>query len=447
MTDAALEHSWKRITAELRGAVSDHNWHAWLEPLRPREMVGDVVVVEAPDRVRAWVSDRFGRLLQACSAAVLGPDVRVELVAPGSSSPAGTPAARRTLNGPSGPVGRTDDFHPRFTFDQFVIGDANRMAHAAALAVAELPGLAYNPLFICGAPGLGKTHLLHSIANYVGEYGGGATVRYTTVEAFTNHFLGALHGGGVDAFKDEYRRAYVLLVDDVQFLERKAKTEEEFFHTFNAVLEAGSQLVLTSDRPPADLDGLEDRLRERFASGLVTDVGAPDRQMRMAILRKRVLQDGIEGVDDEALGLIADRVDQNVRSLEGALIRVVAFASLTRRPVTGELVAEVLAGLYPDLKPARGAPTLAEIQEATCAEIGVSLEDLRGPGRAAKAAWARQVAMYLARELTSETLPAIGREFGRNHTTVMHACKRTAQRIADDAGAFETVRRVTESLR
>ncbi len=447
MTDAALDHSWKRIAAELRGAVSDATWHLWLEPLEPREIVGDTLVVQAPDKVRAWVSDRYGRLLQTCAATVLGPDARVELVAPASGSDPDAAGPARTLNGPNGPVGRTDDFNPRFTFDQFVIGDANRMAHAAALAVAELPGLAYNPLFICGSPGLGKTHLLHSVANYVTEYGGGATVRYTTVEAFTNHFLGALHARTVDAFKDEYRRADVLLVDDVQFLQSKAKTEEEFFHTFNAVMEAGAQLVLTSDRPPADLVGLEDRLRDRFASGLVTEIGAPDRQMRMAILRKRALQDGIGDVDPEALSLIADRVDQNIRSLEGALIRVVAFASLTHRPVTGELAGEVLAGLYPELKPSRGAPSLTEIQEATCRELGVTLAELRGPGRAAKAAWARQVAMYLSRELTTETLPAIGREFGRNHTTVMHACKRTAQRIADDASAFEAVRRVTEALR
>jgi chromosomal replication initiator protein len=446
VNDPALEHSWQRINAELRDAVGDATWHLWLEPLRLREIAGDAVVVEAPDTVRGWVSDRFGRLLQTCAAAVLGPDVRVDLVAPGTSTPAEAPPRRP--NGPSGPAMRTDDFNPRFTFDQFVIGDANRLAHAAALAVAELPGLAYNPLFICGAPGLGKTHLLHSIANYVHAYGGGATVRYTTVEAFTNHFLGALHAGAMEAFKDEYRRVDVLLVDDVQFLQRKAKTEEEFFHTFNAVMEAGAQLVLTSDQPPQDLDGLEDRLRERFAAGLVTDVAAPDFSMRMAILRKRVVQDGIGEVDPDALTLIAERVEQNVRSLEGALIRVVAFSSLTRRPLTAELASEVLAGLYPDLKPSRRvAPSLREIQEATCAEMGVAIEDLRGTGRAAKVSFARQVAMYLSRELTDATLPAIGREFGRNHTTVMHACKRTAERIAADAAAFDAVQRLTESLR
>ena len=449
VTAEPFDHPWQRIRTELRGAVTDSVWNLWLEPLTLREIAGDAVVIEAPDPIRTWVSDRFGRLLQSCAAAVLGPDVRVELIAPGASLSPLTPAPHRPA-GPAGPVGRTDAFNPRFTFDQFVIGDANRLAHAAALAVAELPGLAYNPLYICGAPGLGKTHLLHSIANYIRTYGDAVhppTVRYTTVEAFTNHFLGALHGGGVDAFKDEYRRADVLLVDDVQFLQRKAKTEEEFFHTFNAVMEAGAQLVLTSDRPPQDLGDLEDRLRERFAAGLVTEIALPDFHARLVILRKRVAQDGLEGVDPAALTLIAERVDQNIRALEGALIRIVAFASLTRRPVTAELAAEVLSGLYPELSRRRERLSVQEIQEATCAELGVPLDELRGTTRAARAAWARQVAMYLARELTDATLPAIGRDFGRNHTTVMHACRRTAERIAGDPAAYETVRRLTEALR
>ena len=440
------EPRWQEVRDELKRSVTDSTWHLWLEPLSPREMVGDTLVLEAPDSVRTWVGDRFGRLLQTCAAAVLGPDVRVELVAPGASSPADpAPAPRRTSKGPTGPVGRTDDFNPRLTFDQFVIGDSNRLAHAAALSVAEMPGLAYNPLFICGPPGLGKTHLLHSIANYVQAYGGGATVRYTTVEAFTNHFVGALHGGSIEAFKDEYRRADVLLVDDVQFLQQKAKTEQEFFHTFNAVHEAGAQLVLTSDRLPRDLDALEDRLRERFEAGLVTDIAPPDFSTRLTILRKRAHQDGLDDVDPAALELIAQRVDQNIRALEGALIRVVAFASLTRRPVTGELASEVLAGLYPDLKPQRR--TVREIQERTCEAFGVSMDDLRSSSRAGGVAWARSVAMYLARELTDASLPAIGREFGRNHTTVMAACRRTAERMATDPKAYESIRRLTEDLR
>ena len=310
-----------------------------------------------------------------------------------------------------------------------------------------MPGLAYNPLFICGPPGLGKTHLLNSIGNYVTAYGGGTTVRYTTAEAFTNHFLGALHGKDIDRFKAAYRGVDVLLVDDVQFLQAKARTEEEFFHTFNALHEGGAQIVLTSDRLPRDLGELEARLRERFEAGLVTDVRAPDPATRLTILRKRVQQDRIADIDPAALHLIADRVTDNVRALEGALVRVVAFGSLTGRAVTPELADEVLAGLYPELRRRRRAATVTEIQERTAEAFGVSVEALVSASRAGNLAWPRQVAMYLARELTDQTLPAIGRAFGgRNHTTVLHAYKRTAERIAGDPDAFDVVRRLTELL-
>jgi chromosomal replication initiator protein len=454
VSDPELSSSWRLIRAELKRAVPESTWHQWLEPLTARHENG-VLLIEAPDETRRWVADRFGRLLRACSAAVLGPDVRVELVAPlPAGFPTGPPGAGRDVDerrdGIAGATataplrGRT--FDPRQTFEQFVIGDSNRLAHAAALAVAELPGLAYNPLFICGPPGLGKTHLLHSIANYVSAYGGGATVRYTTAEAFTNHFIGAIHGGDADAFKATYRGVDVLLVDDVQFLQAKARTEEEFFHTFNALHHAGAQIVLTSDRLPRDLGDMEARLRERFEAGLVTDVRAPDSSTRLTILRKRAQQDAIDGLDDAALRLIADRVTDNVRALEGALIRVVAFGSLTGRPVTAELVDEVLAGLYPARR-ARHRATVEEIQRQTAEAYGITVEVLLSTSRAAAVAWPRQLAMYLARELTDQTLPAIGRAFGgRTHTTVLHAHRRTAARIADDREAYDAVRRLTEAL-
>jgi chromosomal replication initiator protein len=237
----------------------------------------------------------------------------------------------------------------------------------------------------------------------------------------------------------------VLLVDDIQFLQSKARTEQEFFHTFNALHGAGAQLVLTSDRLPRDLDALEDRLRERFEAGLVCDVRPPDANTRLTILRKRVLQDAITGVEPEALELIAARVATNIRALEGALIRVVAFGSLTGRAVTHELAAEVLDGLYPELRPK--ARTVREIQESICEAFDVTMEALVSSSRAGSVAWPRQVAMYLARELTDQSLPAIGRAFGnRNHTTVIHACKRTAERIASDRNAYDTVKRITERL-
>ena len=337
-------------------------------------------------------------------------------------------------------------FNPRFTFDQFVIGDSNRLAHGAALAVAEMPALAYNPLFICGPPGLGKTHLLHSIANYVAAYGDGLTVRYTTVEAFTNHFIGALHHNGIDAFKTAYRGVDVLLVDDVQFLQSKAKTEEEFFHTFNALHASGAQLVLTSDRLPRDMGALEDRLRERFEAGLVCDVKPPDFGTRLTILRKRVLQDGVRSVDADALALIAERVDSSIRALEGALIRIVAFGSLTGR--AGHHRARRGGPRRPLSRPAPRARSVEEIQRRICQTFDISMDELVSASRAQAVAWPRQVAMYLTRELTDATLPAIGRAFGgRNHTTVLHACRRTAARIAEDPSAYDTVHRLHTELR
>jgi chromosomal replication initiator protein len=442
-----LPSAWQQIRRELRRSVTDSAWHIWLQPLDAVGREGSALLVEAPDAQRSWVRANFARLLDACAESALGPGTTVRLVAPGevardSASSLSGGDARPLAAGPAGVPP-----NPRLTFDQFVIGDANRLAHAAALAVAEMPGLAYNPLYICGPPGLGKTHLLHSIANYVTAYGG-ATVRYTTAEAFTNHFLGALHGKDTDAFKAAYRGVDVLLVDDVQFLQAKARTEQEFFHTFNALHEAGAQIVLTSDRLPRDLGELEERLRERFEAGLVTDVRAPDASTRLTILRKRAQQDRIQDLDPAALELIADRVTDNVRALEGALIRVVAFGSLTGRPVTAQLTVEVLDGLYPDLKARARAATVREIQEETAAAFGISVEALVSSSRAGNLAWPRQVAMYLARELTDQTLPAIGRAFGgRNHTTVLHAYRRTAERIAGDPDAFETVRRLTEALR
>ncbi len=426
---------WHRYRAELQRAVSDATWHIWLERLRFRSFDGVTLTLDAPDDARLWIRSRFGRLLNACAETTLGPGIQVEVAAPPSDTKPSAPA----------PVKRkAQEFNPRFTFDQFVIGDCNRLAHAAALAVAEMPGLAYNPLFICGPPGLGKTHLLHSIANYVTEHGDGLTVRYTTVEAFTDHFVGALHGGGLEAFKAAYRGVGVLLVDDVQFLQSKVKTEQEFFHTFNELHQAGAQLVLTSDRLPRDMNALEDRLRERFEAGLVCDVQPAERATRLTILRKRVAQDDILDVDPQALELIADRVTTNIRALEGALIRVVAFGSLTGRPVTGELAAEVLAGLYPQFKAHRR--TVREIQEQTCETFGVTMDELLSASRAQPVAWPRQVAMYLSRELTDATLPAIGRAFNKNHTTVMHACRRTAERMAADREAYEAVQRLTNEL-
>ena len=449
------EHAWSEICARLRRAVPEATFALWLEPLQPVEATDVALVLAAPDeRRRSWATGRFGRVLEAAATDVLGAGVAVDVVVdPGTArsrrAPAPTGRARQAptpAEDPDPVPAATSTFLPKLTFEQFVIGDANRLAHAAALAVAELPGQAYNPLFIYGPPGNGKTHLLHAIGNYVQAYGGGLTVRYATAEAFTNEFVTALHRGSVEAFKARFRHVDVLLVDDVQFLVAKAKTEEEFFHTFNALHETGSQLVLTCDRMPRDLDALEDRLRERFEAGLLTDIRAPDLATRLTILRKRAQHDGIDLADEDALVAIAERITDNIRVLEGALIRVVAFASLTGRPLDADLAHEVLDGLYPQRRPVRRS--IDEVQRATCEAFGITHEELLSTARAQRLAWPRQVAMYLARELTDQTLPAIGRAFGgRDHTTVLHACRRTAERIAADPEANAVVRDLTERLR
>jgi chromosomal replication initiator protein len=465
---AELEYIWSRVQAELARAVDEPTYRIWLEPLNALEISEERLLIEAPPHACGWVRERFGGVLRASVDVILGPGAAVDLVSgpthPHDAGDGGQretprreqtrrPAAARSSTSPSvdpretrsaphsaiGPLG-----NPKLTFDQFVIGDCNRLAHAAALTVAEMPAQAYNPLFICGPPGVGKTHLLSSIASLLLSHSPGAAVRCTTGEAFTNEFLGALSGGRTTDFKDRFRDIDVLLMDDVQFLERKTKTEEEFFHTFNALHDSGRQIVLTSDRPPHDLQALEDRLRERFEAGLVADIKPPELATRLAILRKRAHHDHVELADEVPLEVIAERVENNIRALEGALIRVVAFSSLTGRALTGELAHEVLNNLYPSTAPSAGRPrSIAEIQAAACDHFGLSAEELLSSARTARISWPRQVAMYLSRELTGESLPAIGRHFGgRDHTTVLHAWRRTSARIASD----EASRRAVETL-
>ncbi|HSK27725.1 MAG TPA: chromosomal replication initiator protein DnaA [Jiangellales bacterium] len=335
--------------------------------------------------------------------------------------------------------------NPRYTFDTFVIGSSNRFAHAATVAVAEAPGKAYNPLLVYGDSGLGKTHLLHAIGHYARTIYPGTRVRYVSSEEFTNDFINSIRDDKASAFQRRYRDVDVLLIDDIQFLEGKIQTQEEFFHTFNTLHNANKQIVITSDRPPKQLSALEDRLRNRFEWGLICDVQPPDLETRIAILSKKAAQDGLN-VPPEVLAYIASKISTNIRELEGALIRVTAFASLNRQPVEPALAEVVLR----DLVPTDSAPeiTAALIMAQTCAYFDLTLEELQGQSRSRGLVTGRQIAMYLCRELTDLSLPKIGQQFGnRDHTTVMHAERKIRTLMTERRSVYNQVTELTNRIK
>jgi chromosomal replication initiator protein len=435
-----LTPAWREIRAELRRLVGEPTYEMWLAQLKLKSWNGRVLSIEAPPDTSSWIPKRFSRALQQSVRTVLGPEARAEVSGPQPREAAQRPTA-------PDPLEAAQTFNPRHNFNQFVIGEGNRMAHAASLAAAEYPGQGFNPLFICAPPGLGKTHLLHAIGNYVLAFGHDAVVRYTTAETFTNQFLAALASRSLTHFKHLYRDVDILLIDDIQFLASKAKTEEEFFHTFNALYENGRQLVLTCDRVPAQLVALEDRLRARFEAGLVTEIRPPDFSARLTILRKRAALDQITLAEAGVLEMIASRITTNVRALEGALIRVVAYHSLTGKPIGTELASTVLDGIAP-AAPATATPSLEKIQQSVAAHYGLSVAELLSESRTHRIAWARQVAIHLARQLTDSSLHEVGDSFGgRNHTTVLHSCKRVSDRLGRDKKAEAEVHELAWALK
>lgn len=470
---------WAACAAILRRHVSELTYNAWLAPLVLVELSGSRAVVAAPSSmVRELVATRFQSLIgQALAEATGTPEFEVELivqaaasdgallvdeVAPAretvsaSVSPASSSNARSVGHGP--PPGanpapgssRSDRrpqimLNPRYTFEAFVIGASNRFAHAAAQRVAEEPAKAYNPLFIYGPSGLGKTHILHAIGHYVYENFTNLNVCYVSTETFLGEFIDAIRTHGQTAFKRRYRAYDVLLVDDIQLLEGKKETQEEFFYTFNSFYEAEKQIVISSDRHPRSIATLENRLRSRFESGLITDIQPPELETRLAILRKKSEGERVK-VPEDVLELIATYVKDNIRELEGALIRLSAFASIHRVPVTTQLAEEVLSDVI-----AASAPrqvTAKQILEATASAFDLTVQEICGPSRRRPLVAARQTAMYLFRDLTDYSYPAIAREFGdRDHTTVMHAQKKVARLMAEKRQVYEQVTELIHKIK
>jgi len=448
---------WNAIAGRLRDTLTETTYDTWFGQARPHSYSGDRLVVEVPnDFTRDWIEGHFLDLVARAAGETVTKDAVVTFAVsqrPASRPPSQSPPPEAPL-----PVREADvsfpeptdvELNSKYTFDVFVIGSSNRFAHAAALAVAEAPAQAYNPLFIYGGTGLGKTHLLQAIGQYVRQHSRRLTTRYVTSESFMNEFIDAVRdrGARIEGFKRRYRNYDVLLVDDIQFIEGKERIQEEFFHTFNSLYEGGAQIVISSDRPPREIATLEERLRSRFEWGLLTDIQAPDLETRIAILRKRVDTEGIAITNPEVLTFIAGRVSSNIRELEGALTRVVAFSSLTDRPLTVELAEDVLKDVYPQ---GDAAPevTIARIQEAVIHRFGVTMDELVSPRRSQAVAYPRQVAMYLSRELTDASLPMIGKEFGgRDHTTVIHAKDKIGRLIREDRSVYNLVQELTARIK
>ena len=461
---------WNSGSTALRAQLAEGTWNTWFREVRPLRCVDDVLVLAVPNAVACErIRSSYSGLLHDLLHDATGRELTVELVVeatPRRDDPvvmsAPTPltsVAAPNLVGPpvaAGPMpaaGVADApaapwtaLNPRYTFERFVIGASNRFAHAAALSVAENPARSYNPLFIYGPAGLGKTHLLHAIGNYVRDVHKLSRVRYVSTETLMNEFVDAIRNNAGNAFRRRYREVDVLLVDDIQFLERSQQLQEEFFHTFNSLHGAGNQIVLSSDRPPKQIPRLEDRLRTRLEWGLITDVQPPEFETRLAILRMKAEAEALEELPAEVLNFIASNISDNVRQLEGALIRVAAYSSLNRIPLSEEVARQVLIDLLPPVVPRIITPAL--ILDETAKMFGFTVEDLCGRSRRRPLVIARQIGMYVFRELTDFSYPKIADEFGgRDHTTVIHAVEKIKGLMTERHNVFDQVNELMSRIR
>jgi len=472
MDTKQLQAIWEQILVELSKDISKLSCDSFLKPIVPLSINEQILELGTPNQfVKEFLEDRYVNSIKAATAKVtnnnlqlkiinlqLGDTVEPELVStvPSISSvntaeeivlPTSTAVTATTAPEikPTNSVILEDSFslNPKYVFETFVTGNSNRFAHAAALAVAEAPAKVYNPFFMYGGVGLGKTHLMHAIGHRILK-NPNLRVLYISSEKFTNELINSIRDGNPESFRQKYRNIDVLLVDDIQFLSKKEHTQEEFFHTFNTLHNANKQIIISSDRPPREIQTLEDRLRSRFEWGLITDIQAPDLETRIAILRKKALLENLT-VPNDVMLFIASRIDNNIRELEGALIRVMAYASLTNQVVTNELVSEALKDVFPHGKTKE--ITLELIQEIVSSYFKIKMEDLLAKKRTRNLAFPRQIAMYLSRELTDTSLPRIGELFGgRDHTTVIHAHDKIARERNEDNKLNNTIKELIKRI-
>jgi len=431
-----LNDVWDDVLEILKKELDEHSFSTWVNTAKPLAYHdGTLVILTLNDFSRDWLETRFSTLIRSYLEYKHNKNFTLRFVTPNSKENIFFPKGEETQ----------PQLNPKYTFDSFVVGSNNRLAHAAALAVAEAPSKSYNPLFIYGGVGLGKTHLLHAIGHHVMESKDGYKVVYVSSETFTNELINSIKDDQTVEFRNKYRRVDVLLVDDIQFLAGKERTQEEFFHTFNTLHEADKQIIISSDRTPKEIPTLEDRLRSRFEWGLIADIQKPDLETREAILRKKAQLENMQ-LPDEVILFIASNIKSNIRELEGALLRVVAYGNLNQKQIdlelTKEALKEILAGDY------NKNLTIPAIQKVVARYYNLKVEDFKSRRRTKNVAFPRQVAMYLSRELTEASLPNIGQEFGgRDHTTVIYACDKIKNCIDNDAQTEEAVNKITEVLK
>lgn len=434
-----LNEAWDNTLKILKAQLNEQTYKTWFSNTKPVELSDSTLTISAPnDFSREWLESRYISLIVGALEESMGKPIKPFFV---TASTVASADIKKTEELPVAPA-----FNNKYSFDLFVIGSSNRFAHAAALAVAEKPSQSYNPLFIYGGVGLGKTHLLQAIANYVSSHHQRLKVKYVSSEKFTNDFINSIRDKEkIAGFQRKYRHADVLLVDDIQFLENKEATQEEFFHTFNTLYEANKQIIISSDRPPKDIATLEARLRTRFESGLIVDIQPPDLETRIAILRKRVQMDNLE-VPDDILQFIASKIQSNIRELEGALIRTIAFSSLTSNKITLALANEVLKDVF-QINSSREV-SISHIQAEVCRYYRLSRADLISSKRSQPVVVPRQIAMYLSRELTDASLPKIGTAFGnRDHSTVIHATNKIERLLNEEIELYNQIQELTNKIK